>query len=87
MGQQESSIDLVILTRSFERIRFDYKGTAKRRAGVIEKVSELEEPGGNVHYLPHHAVSRRDAETTKRRIVYDASSKESKNGTPLNPLL
>ena len=57
--------------------------------GVIEKVSELEELVGNV-YLPHHAVIRRDAETTKRR-------KEAKNwtspnnclhtGPSLNPLL
>ena len=54
---------------------------------MIEKVSELEEPGGNVHYLPHHAVIRRDAETTKLRIVYDASSKETKNGTSLNDCL
>ena len=55
--------------------------------GVIEKVSELEEPGGNVHYLPHHAVIRGDAETTKLRIVYDASSKDSKNRTSLNDCL
>ena len=54
---------------------------------MIEKVSVLEEPGGNVHYLPHHAVIRRDAETTKLRIVYDASSKETKNGTSLNDCL
>ena len=32
-------------------------------AAVIEKVSELVELGENVHYLPHHAVIRRDAET------------------------
>ena len=56
-------------------------------AGVIEKVSELEEPGGNVHYLPHHAVIRRDAETTKLRIVYDLSSKDAENGTSLNDCL
>ena len=54
---------------------------------MIEKVSELEGPGGNVNYLPHHAVIRRDAETTKLRIVYDASSKETKNGTSLNDCL
>ena len=53
-------------------------------AGVIEKVSALEELAGNVYYLPHHAVIRRDAETTKLRIVYDTSSKEAKNWTSLN---
>ena len=64
---------------------------------MIEKVSELEEPGGNVYYLLHHAVIHRDAETTKLRIVYEISSKEAKNwtspndclhtGPSLNPLL
>ena len=54
---------------------------------MIEKVSEFEEPGGNVHYLPHHAVIRSDAETTKLRIVYDVSWKETKNGASLNDCL
>ena len=31
--------------------------------------------GGKVHYLPHNAVIRRDKETTKLRVVYDASAR------------
>ena len=53
------------------------------RSGVIERVAELEGVC-KVHYLPHQAVIRKDTETTKLRIVYDVSAKESKNGTSLN---
>ena len=38
-------------------------------SGVIESVTELEEVC-KVHYLPHQAVIRKDAETIKLRIVY-----------------
>ena len=54
--------------------------------GIIEQVSSLEK-ADKVHYLPHQAVIRKDAVTTKLRIVYDASSKESKSGTSLNDCL
>ena len=40
---------------------------------------------GTVHYLPHHAVIRRDKDTTKVKVVYDASAKC--NGPSLNDCL
>lgn len=54
--------------------------------GIIERVPELETPD-KVHYLPHHAVIRNEAKTTKVRVVYDASSKEGKGGVSLNDCL
>ena len=41
--------------------------------------------GGKVHYLPHHAVIRRDKETTKLCVVYDASARSG--GPSLNDYL
>ena len=56
------------------------------KAGVIERVYQSDE-GGKVHYLPHQAVIRKEAETTKLRVVFDAPSKEGKKGTSLNDCL
>ena len=58
------------------------------RNGVIETVSDLEVPEiGRTHYLPHHAFVRRDAKTTKLRVVYDASSRADGKGPSLNDCL
>ena len=54
--------------------------------GIVEVVPEdTDAIRGRVHYLPHHAVIRQDKETTKVRIVYNASAQS--NGTSLNDCL
>ena len=56
------------------------------KSGIVETVTS---PGGGpigrVHYLPHHAVVREDKETTKLRVVYDASARS--DGPALNDCL
>ena len=53
---------------------------------IIEVVEEEPAPEvGKVHYLPHHEVVRLDKNTTKVRVVIDASSK--RNGPSLNNCL
>ncbi len=53
------------------------------RQGIVEVVEESEYP--MVHYLPHHAVIRKDKHTMKLRVVYDASAKSE--GPSLNDCL
>ncbi len=54
--------------------------------GIVEVVKRPQDPvAGEVHYLPHHAVIRRDKHTTKLRIVYDASARSQ--GPSLNDCL
>ena len=49
-------------------------------------MSELD-AAEKVHYLPHQAVVRQNAQTTNIRIVYDASAKDLKSNTSLNDCL
>lgn len=50
---------------------------------VVDKDKAIE--GDRIHYLPHHPVVRKDKDTTKVRVVYDASAKE--DGPSLNECL
>ena len=56
--------------------------------GIIEKVSETKtSEKGKEFYLPHRPVIRESAETTKIRIVYNASAKPNKDSASLNECL
>lgn len=53
--------------------------------GIIEYVDDSKCQSNTIHYLPHHPVVRRDKDTTKVRVVYDASARS--NGPSLNDCL
>ena len=53
--------------------------------GIVEVMPSEEPDVDGVHYLPHHAVIRKDKATTRLRIVFDASAKA--NGVSLNDCL
>ena len=58
------------------------------KEGIVEHVQNNDNKitPGQVHYLPHRAVIRENNETTKLRIVFDASSK-AKGEHCLNDIL
>ena len=70
------------LRRGYREIFEDYE-----REGIIEPVppTDIGEPG-KTHYIPHRPVVRQDRETTKIRIVFDASAKIG-GGASLNDCL
>ena len=53
---------------------------------VIEKVSENQSENPKEFFLPHRPVIRQNAESTKLRVVYDASAK-SESGCSLKDCL
>ena len=60
---------------------YDHIIKEQEKQGIVEKIpSNLEESKiantEGIHYSPHHAVIRKDRETTKVRIVYDGSAKQ-----------
>jgi len=56
------------------------------KEGILELVPEV--PTGEViHYIPHQAVIREGAESTKMRIVYDCSAKRNPQSPSLNDCL
>ena len=58
------------------------------QSGIIEQVDCAKRPDvGRVHYLPHRRVVRRDALTTKVRVLFDASSRPSSDSPSLKECL
>ena len=56
------------------------------RQGIVEEIKGPSDGNvGRLHYLPHHPVLRQDSETTKVRVVYDASART--DGPSLNDCL
>ena len=55
------------------------------QSGVIETAPA--EPKSKEYYIPNKAVSKQDAETTKLRVVYDASARENSKQPSLNDCL
>ena len=55
------------------------------RLGIIERAPEV--PTGKEFYIPHKDVTRKNAEITKLRIVYDASARGNNDQPSLNDCL
>ena len=53
--------------------------------GVVERVTE--EPVGKEFYIPHKPVIREGAESTKIRVVFDASARPNEKSPSLNDCL
>ena len=55
--------------------------------GIIEIVPESEYQDKNVHFIAHQPVIRKDRDTTKTRVVFDASAKDCEQQFCLNDYL
>ena len=64
--------------------RYDNTFREQLEKGIIERADEPSEIGAT-HYIPHHPVVREDRQTTKLRVVFDASAKSQ--GPSLNECL
>ena len=65
--------------------RYDDVIQDRLATGIVERVTS--EPVGREFYIPHKPVIRESAESTKLRIVYDASAKANEKSPSLNDCL
>jgi hypothetical protein len=81
MGSRRRLDNLVKrLKTSYQYDHYNDIITQQLEDGVIELAPQ--EASDNKFYIPHKAVVKNTAETTKLRIVYDASAKESRSSRP-----
>ena len=88
-NKQGSIRRLSSLTRKLQRINLTDEYDAIIREQLHNNVVEVapEEIVGKEFYIPHKAVIRETAETTKMRIVYDASARATPESPSLNECL
>lgn len=88
-NEQGSIRRLSSLTRKLQRINLTDEHDAIIREQLQNKVVEVapEEIVGKEFYIPHKAVVRETAETTKMRIVYDAFARATPESPSLNECL
>ena len=88
-NKQGSIRRLSSLTRKLQRINLTDEYDAIIREQLQNNVVEVapEEIMGKEFYIPHKAVIRETAETTKMRIVYDASARATPESPSLNECL
>ena len=59
----------------------------QHKKGIIKGVDEKSKEGERKHYIPHHAVFTPAKDSTKVRIVYNASEKTKKTNLSLKKCL
>ena len=69
--------------KKFEK--YDHIIKEQLAEGIIER--ETSQPNGKEYYIPHKPVIRKSPESTKMRIVYDASAKSNCSSPSLNKCL
>jgi hypothetical protein len=65
----------------------EYNGIIEEQLhqGIVERIQESQEHQiGQTHYLPNQAGIRKDAITTKTRVVFETSAKISRSYPSLN---
>ncbi len=87
MCQKRLASQLKKLKKSPDDLKtYDDATLQQMKDGIVVPVQETPD-GKHVHYIPHHAVIRREGKTTKLRIVNDCLAKERKYGKSMNDCL